>query len=187
MTRDDSGVRLPRRALLRWGALAATALAMPRALRANPLPAPERALAFVHTHTGERGRITYWAEGGYLREGLGQIDRLLRDHYSGAVHPIDVRLLELLHRLQTRVESSESFHVISGYRSPETNATLAARSAGGVARKSLHMTGEAIDVRLPGCALARLRDAAFALSGGGVGFYPGSDFVHVDVGRVRRW
>jgi uncharacterized protein YcbK (DUF882 family) len=178
--------RLSRRALLRWSTGAAALLALPRSAGAASGLEPERSLAFVHTHTGERGRVTYWATGEYVREGLAEIDHLLRDHYSGAVHRIDVRLLDLLHELQVELGAREPFHVISGYRSPETNAALAAHRAG-VASKSLHMAGEAIDVRIPGCQLVTLRDAALALRGGGVGFYPGSDFVHVDVGRVRRW
>ncbi len=177
---------LSRRTLLRGALLGAAALALPRGARAALPPEPERALAFVHTHTGERARIAYWAEGAYLPDGLAAIDRILRDHYSGAVHPIAPRLLDLLHALHRDLDASEPFHVISGYRSPETNAALAARSHG-VATRSLHMTGAAIDVRLPGRALTALRDAALARRGGGTGFYPGPDFVHVDVGRVRRW
>ena len=88
--------------------------------------------------------------------------------------------------LTDRLETRETVHVISGYRSPETNAALHARSRG-VAAHSLHMDGMAMDIRIPGVPLARLRDAALSLQRGGVGFYPGSDFVHVDVGRVRRW
>lgn len=175
--------RLSRRALLRLGALGAATLA---AGRARAALAPERALAFVHTHTGERARIVYWADGDYVREGLTAVDHVLRDHYSGDVHAIDPRLLDLLHALAGRLGAATPYHVISGYRSPATNAALAARS-GGVAGHSLHMAGEAIDVRLPGCALPTLRDAALALRGGGVGYYAASDFVHLDVGRVRRW
>ncbi len=184
MTDELPGASLSRRALLRDAALGAAALVVPRAVRAAP--ADERALAFFHTHTGERGRVVYWAGGQPVREGLAAIDHLLRDHYSGDVHAIDLRLLDLLHRLHTQLESREAFHVISGYRSAATNSALAARS-GGVARRSLHMVGQAIDVRLPGCELQTLRDVALGLGGGGVGFYPGPSFVHIDVGRVRRW
>jgi uncharacterized protein YcbK (DUF882 family) len=174
---------LSRRALLGWAACSAAAWALPRAASADE---SERALAFVHTHTGESGRVVYWADGDYVPEGLGALKRLLRDHYSDEEHAIDPRLLDLLHRLHGVVDAREPFHVISGYRSPATNATLAARS-GGVATRSLHMRGEAIDVRLPGCELTTLRDAALALRAGGVGYYGGPSFVHVDVGRVRRW
>jgi uncharacterized protein YcbK (DUF882 family) len=127
----------------------------------------------------------YWAEGRYLAEGLAAIDHLLRDHRTGEVRPIDRRLLDLLHRLAFALETRETFHVISGYRSPVTNAMLAAR--GGASPRSLHVVGQAIDLRVPGRALADLRRAALGLRGGGVGHYPSSDFVHVDVGRVRTW
>lgn len=184
MTRTPRDSRLSRRALLRLGSLSAAALALPSALHAAS--ERERALAFVHTHTGESGRVVYWADGDYVPSGLGRLDRLLRDHYSGAVHAIDRGLLDLLHRLHAELETSEPFHVISGYRSPETNALLAARS-GGVAKHSLHMSAQAIDLRVPGRELAKLRATALALRAGGVGYYPGPDFVHIDVGRVRWW
>jgi uncharacterized protein YcbK (DUF882 family) len=174
---------LSRRGLLRLGALGAATLV---AGRAHAARAPERALAFVHTHTGERARIVYWADGDYVREGLAAVDHVLRDHYSGDVHAIEPRLLDLLHALAGQLDTAEPYYVISGYRSAATNAALAARS-GGVAGHSLHMAGQAIDVRLPGCALHTLRDAALALRGGGVGYYAASEFVHLDVGRVRRW
>jgi uncharacterized protein YcbK (DUF882 family) len=177
---------LSRRALLRGAAVTALGLALPSSLRAALAPAAPRALAFRHTHTGESGRVVYFADGAYLAEGLERIDLLLRDHYSGEVKPIDRRLLDLLHALNEALGTDEPFHVISGYRSPATNAMLAARS-GGVATHSLHMSAQAVDLRVPGRALAKVREAALALRRGGVGYYPGPDFVHVDVGRVRRW
>ncbi|HEU4427445.1 MAG TPA: DUF882 domain-containing protein [Myxococcota bacterium] len=182
MTRET--VCVSRRTLLGWVASGAAAWALPAALRAATVG--ERSLAFVHTHTGESGRITYWAEGDYLADGLAALRRLLRDHYSGDEHAIDVQLLDCLHRVHATLDTTEPFHVISGYRSPETNAALAARS-GGIAQRSLHMLGQAIDVRIPGRSLASLRDSALALRAGGVGYYAGPDFVHIDVGRVRRW
>jgi uncharacterized protein YcbK (DUF882 family) len=146
----------------------------------------ERSLSFFHTHTGESLEVVYWAGGRHVPEGLARIDRLLRDHRTGEVHPIDPRLLDLLYDLQTRVGSNEAFHVISGYRSRATNGMLRTRS-NAVAQYSLHMDGLAIDVRLPGTDLRVLRDAAIALHRGGVGYYPESDFVHLDLGRVRQW
>jgi uncharacterized protein YcbK (DUF882 family) len=145
-----------------------------------------RSLALRSLHTGEFVRATYWAAGRYLRDGLVEIDRLLRDHRSNTVHPIDRRLLDVLDTLRDRLETREAFEVISGYRSPETNARLAA-STTGVASTSLHVAGMAVDIRVPGRPLSALRDAAKALAAGGVGFYPDSNFVHVDVGRVRYW
>jgi uncharacterized protein YcbK (DUF882 family) len=177
--------RVSRRALLKLAAAGAAALSAPGLARAAVVP--ERALSFVHTHTGETARIVYWADGAYVPDGLSQVDRVLRDHYSGEVHAMAPALLDLLHDLSERLESRGPYHVISGYRSAATNSTLAARSGGGVARRSLHMLGQAIDVRLPGRPLSALRDAALALQRGGVGYYAASDFVHVDIGRVRRW
>jgi uncharacterized protein YcbK (DUF882 family) len=145
-----------------------------------------RTIAFHNLHTGDRLRTTYWADGHYLSPALKDIDFVLRDFRTGDVASIDPRLLDLLHLLRSRMESGEPFHVISGYRSPKTNATLAQQS-GGVAKKSLHMRGMAADVRLPGRMLSDLRRAAVSLKLGGVGYYPKSDFVHVDIGRVRYW
>ena len=113
-------------------------------------------------------------------------DRFLRDFRNGEIGAIDPRLLDLLHRLRATTDSRQPFAVISGYRSPATNAALRLRSIG-VASTSLHMRGQAIDIRLADVPLATLRDAARALGAGGVGYYPGSDFVHVDTGRVRTW
>jgi uncharacterized protein YcbK (DUF882 family) len=145
-----------------------------------------RALSFRNLHTGEFVRATYWAAGQYIREGLSQIDWLLRDHRTDLVHPIDRRLLGLLDELHESLDTAEPFEVISGYRSPATNARLVATS-NGVASGSLHVVGMAIDIRVPGRPLQAVRDAAKALRAGGVGYYPESDFVHVDVGRVRYW
>ena len=111
---------------------------------------------------------------------------MLRDFRNGQTHAIDPRLLDLLDALSARVETRSPFHVISGFRSPQTNAMLRRRSSG-VAHDSLHMKGLAIDIRLADVDLPRLHKAALSLQGGGVGYYPSSDFVHVDVGPVRRW
>lgn len=145
-----------------------------------------RSLRFDHTHTGERLSIDYFGTGGYDADALQAINYFLRDFRTNDVHTIDAGLLDLLHRLATVTESRQPFQVISGYRSPRTNAALRQRSEG-VAAGSLHMQGQAIDIRLGDVPLPRLRAAALALKGGGVGFYPASNFVHVDVGRVRFW
>ena len=121
-----------------------------------------------------------------MPDALTSLNRFLRDHYSGEIGPIDPQLFDLLHQVQQLVGSTRPFEVISGYRCAATNATLRETRGGGVAKHSLHMEGRAIDVRLPGVALADLRDAAVTLKAGGVGFYPGQ-FVHIDTGRVRRW
>jgi len=145
-----------------------------------------RSLSLLNLHTGEKLSATYFEGGDYLPDALAAMNHLLRDFRTGKSHVIAPGLLDLVHTLRGRVETSETVHVISGYRSPRTNAMLHQRSEG-VASHSLHMVGEAMDIRIPGVELAHLRDAALGLQRGGVGYYPGSDFVHVDVGRVRRW
>jgi uncharacterized protein YcbK (DUF882 family) len=145
-----------------------------------------RCLRFVHTHTGETLRAPYFQDGCYQEECLTQVNRLLRDFRTGDVHPIDPALLDILFDLQVRANRDGAFEVISGYRSPATNAMLHSHSEG-VAVRSMHLEGRAIDVRLPGFATRELALQARTLSRGGVGFYARSDFVHVDTGRVRFW
>lgn len=160
-------------------AIALPAQALPRA----PL---KRVLDLHNLHTDERLSAEYWAGGDYAPDALAAIDHLLRDFRTGERHAIDRRLLDVLHELRMRLDTNAPFQVISGYRSPRTNAMLREASSG-VAGHSLHMSGMAIDIRVPGRELRRVRDAALSLGAGGVGYYPASDFVHVDVGRVRRW
>jgi uncharacterized protein YcbK (DUF882 family) len=143
-------------------------------------------LSFRNLHTGEALAIEYWQNGAYAPDACAAIDQILRDHRTGEIHAIDARLLDLLHELSGQLETRAPFQVISGYRSPHTNAALADASSG-VARGSLHMQGLAIDIAIEGVPTATLRDAALSLARGGVGFYPNPGFVHVDVGRVRRW
>jgi uncharacterized protein YcbK (DUF882 family) len=174
-----------RRGFLGMGALACAALLSARPSVAALLPG-ERRLSFFNTHTGETLRTVYSVGSEYEPQALRDIDRILRDHRTGEVKAMDPRLLDLLHALQGRLGATGPFHVISGYRSPATNAILR-KTGGGVGGKSLHMAGKAIDIRLPGTGLSDLRRAARGLKAGGVGYYPSSDFVHVDTGRVRYW
>lgn len=146
----------------------------------------ERQLTFYHLHTGEKLSATYWADGDYIAHELESLNYLLRDHRSGEIQPIDKNLLDLLYVLQQQVNKGSAYHIISGYRSPKTNAKLRKQS-NGVAKKSLHMQGKAIDVRIPGVELKQLRKAALNLHVGGVGYYPKSNFVHLDTGRPRFW
>ena len=146
----------------------------------------ERHLSFYNTHTGESLRTVYRANGTYLPEGLLEINHILRDFRTDQDSSIDPQLLDLLYTVRSQLDSNQPFNIISGYRSPATNAKLRAKS-GGVAKRSLHMDGKAIDVRLPKVELTRLRQAALDLKRGGVGYYPKSDFVHIDTGRVRHW
>jgi uncharacterized protein YcbK (DUF882 family) len=174
---------LSRRRLLGLAAAAPITLAAPTASRAA---AATRQLSFVHLHTGERTTIEYFQTGRYVPDALAAANRLLRDFRTGDVAAIDPALLDLLHGLGERLGIAPTFEVISGYRSPATNAALHRRSAG-VASGSLHMLGRAIDIRVPGVPLPVLQATALSLRGGGVGYYPSSNFVHVDTGRVRRW
>lgn len=167
------------------GAAAALLGVSPKAAAATRL-ADVRRLHLSNLHTGEALDVVYWEDGAYVPDALNAINIVLRDFRTGDVHPMAPNLLDLLTSLRTKIGTARPFEVISGYRSPKTNAMLASES-GGVAHGSLHMQGMAIDIRVPDVALAHLHQAALDLSQGGVGYYPKSDFVHVDVGRVRHW
>jgi uncharacterized protein YcbK (DUF882 family) len=155
---------------------------------ADPLtPAAEmRCVAFDNLHTGESMEGVYWEQGDYVPEVLEAVNNLLRDHRTGDVYPIAPELLDLLVAVNARTETKSRFQVISGYRSQKTNEMLHERSAE-VAKKSLHTEGLAIDIRLPDVDLSHLHAAAISLGRGGVGYYPHSDFVHLDVGPSRTW
>jgi uncharacterized protein YcbK (DUF882 family) len=151
--------------------------------------AREYRLRFYHTHTREQLDIVYRRGDTYLPEALDELDHYLRDHRTGEVHHFNPQLFDLLHELTASLNDSDGeIDVICGYRTPWSNEFLRIRSPHtGVARHSLHMQAEAIDIRLPGIPTSAVRDAALRLHRGGVGYYRSSDFVHVDVGRVRRW
>ena len=178
--------RLSRRRAIGLLAGAAVGLALGRDAEAATAMEGERRLAFVHTHTGETLDLVYAGAAEYQARSLVKVNEFLRDFRTSEVHLIDPKLLDLLHALARSAKTTEPFHVISGYRSPRTNSALRGHSSG-VAKYSLHMEGRAIDIRLPGVALTSVRDRARGLARGGVGYYPGSDFVHVDTGRVRVW
>lgn len=149
-------------------------------------PPPARSLSFYNTHTREHLDICYFRDGRYQADALSKINTILRDHRTNEIQPIDLKLLDLLDTLSRRINRTEPFHVISGYRSPGSNAQLRKKSKG-VARRSLHMTGRAIDLRVPGFSTEKLRKTAIAMKAGGVGYYPSPNFVHLDTGRVRFW
>ena len=176
--------RISRRRLLRLGSLGVVTLL--GSARGAGADVRAKTLAFRNIHTDEFIDVAYRVDGQYAPDALTRIDWLLRDYRTGEVREIDRRLLDLLCVLRSVLDTREPFEVISGYRSAATNATLVATTTG-VARSSLHVVGMAIDIHLPGCSLETLRDAAKSLRGGGVGYYPRSDFVHVDVGPVRYW
>src|SRR5271168_3650343 len=154
--------------------------------------AHEYRLRFYHTHTGERLDVVYRRGDQYIPEALDTLDQFLRDHRTGDVRHFDPRLFDLLYDLTAKLHGSgdegDEIDVICGYRTPWSNEFLRTRNAHtGVAVHSLHMQAEAIDIRLPGIPTSEVRDAALRMQRGGVGYYPVSNFVHVDVGRVRRW
>jgi uncharacterized protein YcbK (DUF882 family) len=143
-------------------------------------------LAFHNTHTGDQLALTYFEQGRYIKDALHEINHLFRDYHDGTVHPIDLALLDQLYDLKHTLGVRKPFHIVSGYRSPATNADLRKHSDG-VAKNSLHMEGRAIDIRIEGLDTRRIRDAALAMQRGGVGYYGRSDFVHLDTGSVRTW
>lgn len=145
-----------------------------------------RTLSFYHTHTGDKLAIDYHDGTDYVPEALTEINHYLRDFRTDESYPIDSGLLDVLHELKAITGHNGTFEVISGYRSPKTNASLRSKS-GGVAKRSLHMQGKAIDVRLTGFDSRQLHKAAKKLARGGVGYYQKSNFIHVDTGRVRYW
>jgi uncharacterized protein YcbK (DUF882 family) len=147
----------------------------------------EYRLRLFHTHTGERIDLVYRRGDAYLSKAVYRLDQFLRDHRTGEIHQFDPRLFDLLHDLTMTIGHPESeIDIVCGYRSPWSNEFLR-HNTSGVASHSLHMQGEAIDIRIPGIRTSKLRDVALRLHQGGVGYYPSSEFVHVDVGRIRRW
>ena len=179
-------MNISRRQFLGHSAVLGAGLYLPGSALASLLTEPERSLNLYNTHTGESLKSVFWAEGAFIPESLADINKLLLDHRTNDVAAIDPQLLNLLGTITKLVSPGDTLHVISGYRSPQSNQALADQS-NGVARHSLHMDGKAIDIRLPGRDLAYLRDSALSLKRGGVGYYPKSQFVHVDTGRVRSW
>lgn len=148
--------------------------------------AGERVLRLYNTHTGEKLNRVFWAEGEFDKDALKDINKVLRDHRTNKVADMDPELLLLLTAVNQKMDNNKELHIISGYRSPESNAKLHSAS-GGVAKRSLHMEAKAIDIRIPGKDLKMLQRAAMSAKVGGVGYYPESQFVHVDTGRVRYW
>ena len=175
-----------RRSFLRTSVVLASALSVPTLARAAVAAPNERVLRLYNTHTGESVKSVFWAEGQFIPDALSDINKVLRDHRNDSVADIDPQLLMLLDRVSSTLGAGSMLHVISGYRSPESNAKLA-RASGGVAKHSMHLEGKAIDIRMPGKSLALLHKAALNARGGGVGYYPASQFVHLDTGRPRNW
>jgi uncharacterized protein YcbK (DUF882 family) len=179
---------MSRRRFLGVGACATGISLCPRLALAQSRRAgtPEKSLAFYNTHTGETFKRVYWFRGRYLPDALRAVNHILRDHHSDETRSIDPELLDLLYALGKEVDATEPFHIISAYRSPITNAILRQHNPR-VAEDSLHIQGKAVDIKVPGRSIAVVRRAAVALQRGGVGYYPVSQFVHVDTGPVRFW
>jgi uncharacterized protein YcbK (DUF882 family) len=176
---------MDRRTFLEMGIFAVMASAVPHPLLAAALP-EHRILSFFNIHTGESLKTCYHAYGIVIQRAVDRISHIMRDHRTGEIKPVDTNLLDLLHHIVTDIESPSPINIISGYRSPRTNAALR-KTTPGVARKSLHMQGRAIDIRIPGYETSEIRRLAISLERGGVGYYPESDFVHLDTGPVKIW
>lgn len=190
---DNTGAS--RRDVLKYGLYAAcgsilmpslTGTAEAAAFKGANIKDGTRRVSFRNTHTGESFSGVYRVGNKYLPDAFDQINYVLRDFRSGDVFPIDPRLIDIIYTVHGLTGVDRPYDVISGYRSPKTNAMLRKASTG-VAKKSLHMSGRAIDVRIPGFSTAGLRDVAKGVQAGGVGYYAKSDFVHMDTGSVRSW
>ena len=183
---NNSSKTISRRSFLRYSLGATAAIAMPTSY-AGMMPSPvARDLKLHNLHTEEKISLSYFEQGQYVAEALRDISYLLRDHRTGDVLAMDLGLIDLLYDLKGVLGTERPLQVISGYRSPKTNASLHKKSSG-VATKSLHMQGKAIDIRIEGIAARDIQRAAVSLARGGVGYYPRSNFVHIDTGRVRVW
>lgn len=177
-----------RRTFLKMGAATLLTTLFPHSTLAAIRPErPEHfELSFFNIHTGERLKTCYRKNGKLVRQSLRQISHIMRDYRTGEIKTVDHNLLDLLHRITQKTPSHKPISIISGYRSPRTNAMLR-KITSGVARNSLHMSGRAIDIRIPGYPSEKLYQLAINLKGGGVGFYSQSNFVHLDTGPIRCW
>ncbi len=188
MNGDSTPALLSRRKLLKLGLVAAVPALIPGAAMAayRVIPKRSRSLSLYNLHTGEKLNTTYFAKGQYLPGALHEINHILRDWRENEVKPIDPALLDLLAGIHRRLDTKQPFQIISGYRTAKTNAILHVRTEG-VAVRSLHLDGKAIDICVEGRSLKNVRRAAMSMFGGGVGYYPRTGFVHVDCGRIRFW
>ncbi len=178
---------ISRRRFLGLGLIALSAILVPDKIQAAVKDTPsEKKISLYNVYTQEKLETVYWRDGEFIPEVLDEINHIFRDLRSGKVKAIKHNLIDLLSSLQLRLKTKEPFHIVSGYRTPRSNAILRKKRKG-VARNSLHMYGKAVDINLPGYNLKALRRTAMKLKGGGVGYYPSSKFIHVDVGEVRYW
>jgi uncharacterized protein YcbK (DUF882 family) len=169
-------------------------LLLASALAAQEAPPPttegsieERSIELYNTHTRETVKVIFKRGDRFEPAALEQLKKVLVDHRSGDVHDMDPALFDQLYDLALAAGVPPSYEIISGYRSVESNSKMAARPGSGVSKRSLHMQGRAIDVRLKGCTVEKLRDLALEAKRGGVGYYQRSKFVHIDTGAFRTW
>lgn len=186
ISKPIKSAKFARRKFLKYTIAAAATSTFSNIIHASTNSSSERTLEFINLHTDEKLRSSYWVDGEYDTNSLSEINYVLRDHRANEVHEIDTNLIEVLHTLHSTVGSKSPFHIISAYRSPATNEKLRGQT-NGVAKRSLHMQGLAIDIRLPDVDLMHLRDAAISLQAGGVGYYAKSNFLHIDMGKPRSW
>lgn len=168
---------------------AAGTLLMPSVAEAAALKMPKNGsydIQFSNAHTGESFSGTYRVGNKYLPDAFEEINYVLRDFRANEVFPIDPRVIDIIYMVHRKTGRSQPLEILSGYRSPKTNNMLRHASSG-VARNSMHLSGQAIDFRMAGVSTRGLRDIAAGFKVGGVGYYPRSDFVHVDTGKVRIW
>jgi uncharacterized protein YcbK (DUF882 family) len=179
---------LDRRRFLKVGTMTTVCglLPIPVSGAIQRLKSPTRNISLYNTHTNESLDVCYCRHGKYLAGALKAVNHIMRDHRTGDIKSIDPRLIDYLYAIANKLQVRVPFHIISGYRSPATNSLLRKRSKR-VAKNSLHVKGQAIDIRLPGSKIKTLRRVAVDLKRGGVGYYPRYDFVHVDVGPLRYW
>lgn len=184
---SDANVFNPQRRLFTAGlGMGLGALACGSAPALALLEAPERRLRLANAHTWEKLDIVYWADGEYIPESMAEINHLMRDHRANRAKAMDVDLIDQLFTLVSLLETKERVHILSGYRTPETNARLRKYSSG-VAKYSLHMEARALDINIPTVRSKTIQRSAIAMKAGGVGYYPGPGFVHIDTGEVRSW
>ena len=177
---------ISRRDLLALGLVTAASAVFPFNVAASEKVSSQKELSFYNVYTHENLKAVYWKDGMYLPEGLATINHIFRDSRTGREREININLLDLLFEVKEHMKSKEPYHIISGYRTPKSNAILGKRNKG-VAKNSLHMYGKAVDISMPGYSLRGIRKVAMKLKSGGIGYYPRSKFLHLDVGEVRYW
>lgn len=176
---------MSRRGFLAFGAVAVATAAFAEPAFAVPRVG-RREIHLLNEHTDEALNVIYWSDGGYRLDAMVKVNRFLRDHHTNQIRMMDPHLLDQLFTLRQRLGIRQPFHVISAYRSPVTNMMLY-REGAGVAKHSLHISGRAVDIRVPGYRLGEVRKIALSMQAGGVGYYPRADFIHLDTGDVRQW